>query len=65
MTPTELKAHRIALGLSRRDFAIALGLSPANGYNYIDRMENGRTPISARVARQVSAMTRAKSGDET
>lgn len=64
MTPTELKAHRIALGLSRREFAIALGLSPANGYNYIGRMEGKDGVVSARVARQVSAMIRAKSGDE-
>ena len=56
MTPAELKAIRVALGLTQVKFAARLGLSPANGANYISKMEGGREPISKRTARMLAAI---------
>ena len=41
MTPQEFKAKRKELGLTQRELALALGLSPKNGDVTIRRVEHG------------------------
>jgi transcriptional regulator with XRE-family HTH domain len=45
MTPHEFKSIRISLGLSLSEMAGALGLSEANGADYVRKMENANYPV--------------------
>ena len=42
MTPQQFLQHRKDLGLTQRELADRLGLSPKNGGNYIRMVENGK-----------------------
>lgn len=52
MTPADLRAAREALGLTQTEFAARLGVH----WTTVSRWENGRLPISKRVAMAVKGM---------
>lgn len=55
MTPFELKAIRIRLGLTGADFARLLGYQGARGPQQVYKLETGRSTITNQVQRLATA----------
>lgn len=57
MPPEELRAIRASLGLTQREFGVAIGLRPAGAQIAVSRWERGRG-MSEEVERRVRAVDR-------
>ena len=60
MTPAELRAARLALGLTQEQLALACGYAGPNTRIMICAMEAGKRPVSARLVAMVPWLLAAK-----